>query len=231
MAKKQQLRKTRTGTIINVTSKKQETEVYQALQLVVEALESNHRVQLVHEPYWFLRDIVANLRTNFPEIDFFYHFNTSNIRPDGGILSILGKNSIRYPILISEVKNQGTNDLRLQEGLPKQAMGNAIERLGKNVIGFRTALMHESIFPFVCFGYGYDFSEGSSILDRVVTIAMFGKLNTLYLHNLGEAGGFNRGSFYFRRERWSIQEMREIMYDIAERSVYYYYSKYGKDNF
>ena len=81
---------------------------------------------------------------------------------------------VSYPILISEAKNQGTNDLRLQEGLTKQAKGNAIERLGKNVIGLRTALMRESIFPFVCFGYGCDFAPDSSILDRVTTIAMFG---------------------------------------------------------
>lgn len=55
------------------------------------------------------------------------------------------------------MKNQGTNDRRAREGLPRQAKGNAIERLGKNVIGLRAALMRESIFPFVCFGYGCDF--------------------------------------------------------------------------
>jgi type II restriction enzyme len=45
-----------------------------------------------------------------------------------------------YPVLIAEVKNQGTNDLRAEEGLLKQAKGNAIERLGKNLLGLRTAL-------------------------------------------------------------------------------------------
>ena len=34
----------------------------------------------------------------------------------------------------------------------------------------------ESIFPFVCFGDGCDFDEKSAIIDRVVTIAMFGLL-------------------------------------------------------
>jgi hypothetical protein len=33
---------------------------------------------------------------------------------------------------IVEVKNQGTNVERIAEGLPRQAKGNAIERLGKN---------------------------------------------------------------------------------------------------
>ena len=36
---------------------------------------------------------------------------------------------------------------------------NAIERLGKNVIGFRTALLNEAIFPFVCFGDGCDLKD------------------------------------------------------------------------
>ncbi len=53
---------------------------------------------------------------------------------DGGFLCIENNKGDRFPILIPEVKNQGTNDLRQQEGLKKQAKGNAIERLGKNVL-------------------------------------------------------------------------------------------------
>lgn len=186
---------------------------------------------MVHDSLWHLKYIVDNLRKKFSDEEFFYYFDTSSIKPDGGFLSILDEDGNKYPILISEVKNQGTNDLRVQEGLKKQAKGNAIERLGKNVIGLRASLMHEAIFPFVCFGYGCDFGDGSSILDRVVTIAMFGKLNTTYLHNLGDGGSFNRGSFYFREPKWSVEEMFSILIDIAERSVFYYYSKYGKDHF
>ena len=157
---------------------------------------------------------------------------SSSIKPDGGFLFIRSNqsNALTHPILISEVKNQGTNDLRRQEGLPRQARGNAIERLGKNVIGLRTALMRESIFPFVCFGYGCDFEEGSSILDRVSTMAMFGRLNKIYLHN-EEGGKFNRGSFYFREEEWTANEMFNVMKEIADRAVWYYFSKYGEDYF
>ena len=90
--------------------------------------------------------------------------------------------------------------------------------------------MRESIFPFVCFGYGCDFEPGSSILDRVSTMAMFGKLNTTHLHN-EENGKFNRGSFYFREKQWSVGEMVSVMRDIAERSVLYYFSKYREVHF
>ncbi len=234
MARKAQLRKLRTNTVINATSKQQETAVIKALHLVVDKLQDEFgtRISLVHEKQWHLSRIVAELRHTYPDVDFHYHFENTNIRPDGGILYIEGKpgDQLTYPILISEVKNQGTNDSRVREGLPRQARGNAIERLGKNLIGLRTALMRESIFPFVCFGYGCDFEDVSSILDRVSTMAMFGQLNTTYLHSQGD-GRFNRGSFYFRENEWSVEEMFEVMQDIAVRSILYYFSKYREDHF
>lgn len=233
MAKKHQLRDTRAGTIINVTSRKQESDIGQALTRVVAHLQATFDdIVLVHEKQWYLKDIVSELRHTYPDTEFHYHFGNTSIRPDGGILYLRGRpgDTLTYPILIAEVKNQGTNDLRAQEGLPKQARGNAIERLGKNLIGLRAALMRESIFPFVCFGYGCDFAPDSSILDRVSTMAMFGELNTTYLHN-EEGGKFNRGSFYFRPDPWTVDEMSAVMKDIAERSVLYYFSKYRGEHF
>ena len=234
MARKKQLRATRAGTVINTTSKKQESDVVLALQRVETHLNGKFaaRIALTHEKRWLLKDIVTELRRSYPHVRFHHHFDNTSIRPDGGMLCIRGstENDLLYPILIAEVKNQGTNDLRVREGLPRQARGNAIERLGKNLIGLRTALMRESIFPFVCFGYGCDFEADSSILDRVSTMAMFGELNTTYVHN-ENAGRFSRGSFYFRPGKWSIGEMAAVMSDIAERSVHYYFSRYGEAHF
>lgn len=234
MANKKRLRQLRTDTIINATAKQQESELGKALQKVVEYLEDKFakRIILTHEKQWLLKDIINELKLYFPETDLHCHFKNTSMKPDGGILAIKSSkdSTLTYPILISEVKNQGTNDLRAKEGLRKQAQGNAIERLGKNLIGFRTALLRENIFPFVCFGYGCDFEETSPILDRVSTMAMFGKLNKIYLHN-EEDGRFNRGSFYFRAEKWTTDEMFEIMKDIAERAVLYYFSKYREDHF
>ena len=234
MANKERLRELRADTVINATAKQQESELIKALYEVVEYLRNRFakRITLTHEKQWYLKDIINELRPYFPDTDLHCHFENTSMKPDGGILAIKSSedNNLTYPILISEVKNQGTNDLRAKEGLRRQAQGNAIERLGKNVIGFRTALLRESIFPFVCFGYGCDFEETSSILDRVSTIAMFGKLNKTYLHN-EEDGRFNRGSFYFRAEKWTADEMFDIMKDIAERAVLYYFSKYREDYF
>lgn len=234
MADSDRLRKLRANTVINTTSKKQETEVMQALYQVEDHMNAvfGKRITLVHRNQWRVAEIVTELEKIYPNVEFHHHFDNTYIRPDGGLLFIESReeSDFVFPILISEVKHQGTNDKRLREGLPKQARGNAIERLGKNLIGLRAALMRESIFPFVCFGYGNDFEDASSILDRVTTMAMFGRLNTTYLHNQHD-GLFNRGSFYFREERWSVEEMADVMKDIAERSVLYYFSKYGQNFF
>ena len=231
MARKADLRLQRAGTIINLTSKKQETSLGLALQDTVTSLLREFEVQLHHEPQWLLRDIVATLRMEFAEVTFADPLERSSMRPDGGILFVVDRDSTRHPILIVEVKNQGTNDLRAAEGKKRQAMGNAIERLGKNVIGFRSAMLKEDIMPFVCFGYGCDFEEQSSILDRVVTIAMFGPLNEISVVNQGDGGRFNRGSFFFREEEWTRDEMTEVMQEVGRRSIHYYFAKLGPDHF
>jgi type II restriction enzyme len=231
MSKKSDLRTQRDGTIINHRSKKDEGKLGSSLEMLRARLEAEFKLELTHEKEWKLKDVVSRLRHLFPDVEFSYKFETSAMRPDGGILSIQSKTGTLFPILITEVKNQGTNDLRATEGKPKQAKGNAIERLGKNVIGFRTALLGEQIVPFVCFGYGCDFDDTSSILDRVTTIAMFGPLNKISVVSEGEGGIFNRGSFFFREDKWTEDEMAEIMYEVAKRSIHYYFAKYGDKYF
>lgn len=230
MAQKARLRLNRYGTVINVTSAKQEIELAEALVEASEVITAKFGYSLVHRKSIRLTAIIEGLRESYPSVNFGDVLPRSSMNPDGGILSVVSKEDEReHPILITEVKNQGTNDLRLLEGLKKQAMGNAIERLGKNVIGFRTMMLDEGIIPFVCFGYGYDFQEGSSILDRVRTIAMFGELNRVNVLPEGDDGKFNRGSFFFRQQAWKRSEMVEVMTDVCMRSVHYYLSKYGED--
>ena len=68
------------------------------------------------------------------------------------------------------------------------------------------------------------------VLDRVVTIAQFGKLNEIYLYDQ-ISGKLKRGSFFFQEQEWKTSEMADIGYNIASRSIYHYFSKYGKDKF
>lgn len=231
MAQKARLRENRYGTVINGVSKRQELELGDALIMASEYISGKFDLKLIHAKKILLSEIVENLRQRFPDVEFEDPRDDTYMSPDGGILSILDHRGKAYPILISEVKNQGTNDLRIKEGKGIQSKGNAIERLGKNVIGFRTSLLHEGIMPFVCFGYGWDFQDGSSIIDRVRTIAMFGELNSVSVSNSGPNGIFNRGSFYFRQDPWTLDEMSSVMMEICERSVHYYYSRYGEGHF
>lgn len=228
MAKKSDLRLQRTGTVINLSSTKQEGRLGVALVQVEKQIQVEFSLELVHEKSWKLVSIIEKLKTQFPDVPFADPLFTSSMRPDGGFLSIQDARGELRPILIVEVKNQGTNDLRVAEGKSEQSKGNAIERLGKNVIGVRTALLSEGILPFICFGDGIDFAPTSSILDRVVTIAMLGPLNEIAVVNQGETGQFNRGSFFFRHALWTSDEMAEIMTEVARRSIHYYYAKHGE---
>lgn len=210
----------------------QELELGDALVDATERLTEKFGVAFRHEKKVMLSNIVADLRQSFPSVSFADPLPKTFISPDGGILSILSKEGDRaFPILTTEVKNQGPNDLREREGLKRRAMGNAIERLGKNVIGFLAMMLDDGIIPFVCVGYGWHFHEGSSILDRVKTIAMFGELNRVNVIPEGDEGLFNRGSFFFRREPWSLKEMSDIMFDVGSRAIHYYFAKFGDDAF
>lgn len=229
MSKKQELRVQRSGTVINNRSSKQEKLLLRAVQRVSDSLlrrfpgiciEWKREIKLV--------DVISSLKLLFPHVSFASPLNTSTMKPDGGFLYIVAKTGERFPVLITEKKNQGTNDIRAMEGKKKQAKGNAIERLGKNVIGLRAALLGENIFPFICFGDGCDFANDSSILDRVITIAMFGELNVEHLHNIPP---FNRGTFHFRVKQWTEDEMFLLSEKIAISSIFYYFSKYGEESF
>jgi type II restriction enzyme len=231
VAEKHRLRLNRAGTIINLTSRQQESALGGALTVATAELLDQFGLELVHKKKWLLSDIVERLSADFPEVDFYTPSAQASMNPDGGFLSIKDQDGVEYPILISEVKNQGTNDLRLAEGKKAQAKGNAIERLGKNVIGVRAAMLGEGIVPFVCFGYGVDFADGSSILDRVATIAMFGELNEIYVVNAGSQEQFNRGSFFFRQPEWTEAEMAQILVEVGGRSIHYYFAKYGEGHF
>lgn len=232
MAHKLQLSSLHQNTTLNDVSKRQESALMRAVFRVRDTLRRQcPMLSFNHETQWSLTKVIARLKELFPEVAFCSCMESSTMRPDGGILSIYGRKGELYPILISEKKNQGTNDLRALQGKPRQAKGNAIERLGKNVIGLRAAMLGESIFPFVCFGDGCDFSDDSSIVDRVKTIAMFGTLNEMHLHNEGPDGIFNRGTYFFRVTEWTEDEMFEKALEIARRSILYYMSKYGADAF
>lgn len=162
--------------IKNSKSKKMDRDIIVAVNAVIDTLKEEYpSLVFEHQKTMKLVDIIAMISRQYPEYAncFGVPLDTSFISPDGGFLFAKNKQGESRMILVSEVKRQGTNDARQKEGLPIQAKGNAIERLGKNLIGIRAIFKNEGILPFVCFGSGYDFQPGSSILDRVLTMNEF----------------------------------------------------------
>lgn len=222
MSQSNRLRQTREGIIINEESKIQEIKMQDVSLDIINNLHNETGLTIQLKKRIMLKDIVALLQEHNPNQTYARVKTTTYLQPDGGIIYLTDKDNNIYPILIGEVKKQGTNDKRVKEGKGKQAQGNAVERLGKNVIGFKQMVSNEDYTPFVCFGEGCDFAEGSSILDRVHTISCFRPINCIDTDRL------SMGSFFFREEKWSKQEMYNIMYEVASNAINYYIQKYGE---
>jgi type II restriction enzyme len=211
-------------SIKNSISKVMDSDVDLAVQNMISVLKEEYPdLTFEHTKKLSLTKIIADLSAQYPQFekDFSKVMEESFIKPDGGFLYATDKKGNTKLILVAEVKHQGTNDKRASEGLPKQAKGNAIERLGKNLTGIRAIFKAESMIPFVCFGSGYDFQEGSTILDRVVTMNDFFPLNKIFIEKTHLP--FEPVSMFFRYEDWSTEEMTKIMTDVAVEAIKYHF--------
>jgi type II restriction enzyme len=211
-------------SVKNSISKKMDGDIDVAIATLIRTLKKRHpELTFEHKKKLFLTEIIANLSPHYPEMgeSFAKVMKESFIKPDGGFLYATDKSGKKHIILIAEVKRQGTNDKRLREGLKKQSKGNAIERLGKNMIGIRAIFKNEAIIPFVCFGCGDDFQDGSTIRDRVITINEFFPLNKFFITK--NHSPFEPVSMFFHQEDWTTLEMFKIMERIAEAAIEHYF--------
>ena len=209
----------------NAISKKMDSDIDVAVKKLVSNLQKKYpSLVFEHRKKLLLGEIIANLIEQYPQYakSFSPVMKKSYIKPDGGFLYATDKNRSRKLILIAEVKHQGTNDKRLNEGLNKQAKGNAIERLGKNLTAVRAVFKKENLIPFVCFGNGDDFKDESTIRDRVITMNDFFPLNKIFIEK--EHLPFEPVSMFFRYEPWSTEEMTRIMMGVAEKAINQHFS-------
>lgn len=192
-------------------------EASETLILILKDLFPEHNFEL--KSYLYFSEIEKYTERNF---NLNYNYANRKLAPDGGIIWMDKK----YPILISEMKRQGTNNERVAEGKNKQAVGNAIERLGKNLIGFKTLYEKEDILPFVCFCWGCDVTDGT-FLGKLYTLNSFYEINVIYNKNENiinkpftcitkESGPFTR------------EELLNTMLKIAINSIKYFEKKEGK---
>lgn len=212
----------------NTASKLEDKAVYQAMQQVIAYLrgrfdfENEYRnYDLVFEKELKVEDMIAQIRRHQQREEFDFDYLDRSIIPDGGVLFLIRKDTKeKLPLLFAEVKHQGTNDSRLREGKNRQATGNAIERLGKNLTGIRAMMNHDKVTPFVCFGSGCDFAPTEkTVLSKVSMLNEFYPLNRTYVFKRDGSADHNPYapvSMYFREEPWSVEEMFSIMKEIAE---------------
>ncbi len=216
----------------NSKSKQDDKNIYIAMKKVIDYLDVRFGNSIKDYNIVFSKEISISymidlIKTKDLRNEFCYDYLDRKIKPDGGVLYLVKKdNSFKKPILISEIKRQGTNAERLKKGLPKQATGNAIERLGKNLIGIRSMMNHERITPFICFGWGDDFKPTEkTVLSKVFVMNEFYPLNKIYVNKKDGDANLNRFSpvsMFFREKIWTVDEMFEIMKEIAETSLRYY---------
>ena len=221
----------------NSKSKIDDKDIYSAMNNVQRYLLDRFKMlvdypdyEIVFEKCIEVKYMIEMIKKAGLRNEFEYKYIDRAIIPDGGVLYLRNKNNnTKLPLVIAEIKRQGTNKERLAEGKQKQATGNAIERLGKNLTGIKAMMNYEDITPFVCFGWGCDFDinneECGTVMSKVVMLNEFYPINKIYVFKKDGNANFNSYapvSMYFREKQWSIQEMTNIMKEIAETSFRYW---------
>lgn len=212
----------------NEKSKIDDRDVKIAMDKVIEYLYNRFPFDSTFKDYEIVYEkaiqnefIINMIREQGIRKDFDLSYIDRKIVPDGGVLFLVNqKTGFKKPILITEMKHQGTNDERIKEGKTKQATGNAIERLGKNLTAIKAMMNYETVTPFVCFGWGCDFAPSNkTVLAKVSALNEFYQLNKIYVtkkDGSADCKAFSPVSMFFREEQWTVDEMYKIMIEIAE---------------
>lgn len=157
----------------------------------------------------------------FKEIENYTKINHTTFKterkviPDGGVIWMDDK----YPILISEMKRQGTNDARIAEGKTKQATGNAIERYGKNLMAFHTLYMNDDILPVIAFCHGCDFMD-ETVHAKLHALNSFHECNKIYVEPTKER--LKPSTILYQLNNWTEEQMLPIMYKVAVNAIDYF---------
>ena len=216
----------------NTHSKYDDKAVWLAMQRCIAYLQDRFTdhlrdYKLIHQSRLSFDYMINRIKDSGVRHDFQADFNDRTIQPDGGIIVLRHKHPDDIPdriILISEIKRQGTNNDREREGKPRQAFGNAIERLGKNLIGIKAMFNHEKITPFVVFGWGCDFIE-PYIRSKMCMLNEFYSLNKIYVK---KRDGDTHHNYYspitisLKETAWTADEMFEILKEVSETSLRHY---------
>lgn len=204
------------GMNLPSTSKEADRNLYDIVKDIGKVLSEEYGVKLLHKRTLSNAELIESIGETGKHV---LESKRSGIKPDGGVLMVeieCNGRLQRMPVVISENKKQGDGK--------DQAKGNAVERLGKNVLFCQTLMRAEEIMPFIAFCYGEDFRRGSTIIDRVRPIAQYGPANTINVYK----DNYNQGgvTWFHKVKPFCGQEMYQAVYAVAEKALKYYLEKY-----
>lgn len=140
---------------------------------------------------------------------------------------------VKFPLFIGEMKKQGTNDRRIEEGLSRQSIGNAgPDRVAKNfyIAATYCYLCDDTFFPYNVFLHGCDFAENEITKTLKSKLEpLFGKLNTFnpyFDKNIPwERKG---GCCYYQGEAFSYEQLYDYCFKCCECGIEHYRERFGE---
>lgn len=216
MANSQQLRDNiEQHKVKNTESKHDDKQLYEVSKTVVQMLQKCFPNQ--KDNFYLTEKISLGTIGKLRGIPIENQYKDNASKPDGGIIW-WGKN----PLVITEAKRQGTNNAREKEGKDRQALGNAIERLGKNLAIYRKLYRDETIFPFICYCRGCDFGH-PYILSKLYGMNDMHNIGEYYYHNIGNDQPFS--CIYTSGEEFDTQYLLMKIFKMAINSLSYFSQK------
>lgn len=225
MAKSAQLRANKKQHVPkNTLSKGDDKNVAEAMGRVIKYL--NERFDLVGLGYKLsyvdrirLSELIDLIRSYDKRAEFTkLTKEDSFIKPDGGLLILFKKQGRE----VQEDRAGGGDEASGHErssrkrGEEEAVSGKRYRAPREKPDRDTSALQYEKVTPFVCFGWGVDFDPESSILDRIITMNEFYSLNKTYVF---KRENYAPVSMYFRVKPWNVDELFDVMKEIAETSI------------
>lgn len=181
---------------------------------------------LIFRQKLFWRDVMKQVETLEPIEDKNVLLQQKNLKngilPDGGLLYLEQDGYPKQLLLTSEMKHQGTNYERQLEGKAKQANGNAIERMHKNIDVVRAYMSNETVFPYIVYCWGEDFAN-TVVQCKILPAVQQHEFNRDYTIKYGSER-IPSASVYLKPypHPFTVQELYEIGLQVALESLIHY---------
>lgn len=201
-------------------------------------LPSNWNIELGPARIMFKDIIKCGIENGYPRKFMESQYGVeSSIIADANIVYLVicnGDKKERKPLFIGEMKKQGTNDKRIEEGKEKQAKGNAAgDRTIKNfeIAGDFCFCCDKEFFPYTVFFHGCDYDKDTIDNTTIGKLKpFFGDFNKLNPYFSKDGVAFAKkfgGSCFYQNDPYSSEQLYDVCYQCCESGLKHYLSKYN----